>query len=78
MGLELSDERKTDIASALRGFFADEFDHELSDFQSVEVVDFMLKHIGPSQYNQAIGDARNFLMEKIEELDVTLYEPEIR
>lgn len=78
MGLQLSDERKLDVARALRGFFLDEFDNEMSEFQAAEVVDFMLKQIGPSQYNQAIGDARNFLMEKIEELDVTLYEPEIR
>lgn len=30
MGLQLSDERKLDVARALRGFFLDEFDNELS------------------------------------------------
>lgn len=78
MGLSMSDERKADVARALSGFFQSEFDEELSEFRALEVVDFMLRQVGPSQYNQAIGDARHFLMEKIEELDVALYEPEER
>jgi uncharacterized protein (DUF2164 family) len=73
---QLSDERKADVARALSSFFNDEFDEDLSDFRALEVVDFLLGQIGPSQYNQAIIDARAYFLEKVEDLDSVLYVPE--
>lgn len=76
MRINLSDERKADIARALAGFFQDEFDENLSEFRALEVVDFMLHQIGPSQYNQAIADARGYLAQKLDDLDTEFHEPE--
>ncbi|MEW7008994.1 DUF2164 domain-containing protein [Lentilitoribacter sp. EG35] len=78
MRIKLNDDRKADIARALSGFFQDEFDEDLSEFRALEVVDFMLRQIGPSQYNQAIADARGFLAEKLDDLDTEFHEPEER
>ena len=76
MRVKLSDERKSEIADALVAYFADEFDEDLSAFRAASIVDFMLRQIGPSQYNQAIADARKYMAEKIDDLDTEFYEPE--
>jgi uncharacterized protein (DUF2164 family) len=36
----------------------------------------MLRQIGPSQYNQAIQDARKYMAAKLEDLDSEFFEPE--
>jgi uncharacterized protein (DUF2164 family) len=76
MRINLSAERKEEIADALSGFYNEQFDEELSDYRASTIVEFMLQRIGPSQYNQAVTDVRKFLMEKVEELDTEFYEPE--
>jgi uncharacterized protein (DUF2164 family) len=78
MRIKLSDERKEEIAGALSGYYQEQFDDELSDYRSLSIVEFLLQRIGPSQYNQAVGDVRQYLVEKIEELDTEFYEPENR
>ena len=76
MRIKLSDDRKTEITNALVGYFSSEFDEELSDYRAAGIVDFMLRQIGPSQYNQAIADARKYMAAKIDDLDTEFYEPE--
>ena len=58
------------------GYFSSEFDEQLSEFRARELVDFMLKQIGPSQYNQAIQDARKYMAGKLDDLDTEFFEPE--
>ena len=76
MRINLSVERKEEIAGALSGFYKEQFDEELSEYRALTIVEFMLQRIGPSQYNQAVTDVRKFLTEKVEELDTEFYEPE--
>ena len=76
MQIQLSEERHEQISSASQRFFADELDHELSDFQTRRLIDFMLRHLGAPVYNQAVQDARAFLQTKLDDLDGELYEPE--
>jgi uncharacterized protein (DUF2164 family) len=76
MRIKLSDERKAAIVSELRSLYLDEFDEELSDFQADQIVAFFVRIMGPTVYNQAIQDARGFMLEKLEDLDVEFYESE--
>jgi len=76
MGPKLDDARRQQIIRAVQGFFQDEFDESLSDYRAEALVDFMLAQIGPSQYNQAIGDARKFMQEKLDQLDTDFHQPE--
>ncbi len=73
MKLTLENSRKAAICEALQGFYKTEFDESISDFQAEQLVDFLLKQIGPSQYNQAIQDARKFMSEKLDDLDTEFY-----
>ncbi|WP_417428636.1 DUF2164 domain-containing protein [Kiloniella sp.] len=76
MRIKLEDERRTGIIEALINFHFSEFDENISEFRAAEIVDFLLKKIGPSQYNQGIADARKYFAEKLDDLDTEFYEPE--
>ena len=74
--IKLSDERRTIILRTLTEFYKENFDENLSAFRAERLLDFFVKQLGPPIYNQAIADARAFMFEKLEDLDVEYYEPE--
>lgn len=54
MRIALSDERRSQLASAVQRFLAAEFEVELSDHQARGLLDFFVRHLGAPVYNQAI------------------------
>ncbi len=76
MRISLSKERREAIVRLLKDHFAAEFDEELSTYRAGQVLDFFVKTLGPSVYNQAIQDARKFMLGKLEDLDAEFYESE--
>lgn len=78
MRIRLTDERKRDLVESLVAFHGERFDDELSTYRAERTVDFFLRTLGPTVYNQAIQDARGFMTDKLEDLDVEFYEPEER
>jgi len=76
MRIALSEERRAQLVEALQRFETDTFDHELSDFQARQLLDFFVRHLGAPVYNQAIQDARRFLLDKLTDLEGEFYEPE--
>ena len=74
--IKLSDERKAALLKALTEFYGENFDEELSAYRAERLLNFFIKQLGPPIYNQAIADARAFMFEKLEDLDVEFYEPE--
>ena len=74
MRIQLSDERKDGIIRKLREMYSKEFDEDLSVFRAEQILRFFLKNLGPLVYNQAIQDARGFMLERLEDLDATFYE----
>jgi len=76
MRIALSDERRSQLVSAVRRFLAREFEADFSDFQARRLLDFFVRHLGAPVYNQAIQDARAFLHEKLSDLEGEFYEPE--
>jgi uncharacterized protein (DUF2164 family) len=76
MRISLSEERRSQLVSAVQRFLAGEFEIEVSDFQARGLVDFFVRQIGAPVYNQAIQDARGFLQEKLSDLEGEFCEPE--
>lgn len=76
MALTLPDDTRDRLAAVLQGYFRDERDEEIGSLQALFLLDFVLKEIGPSVYNQAIRDAQAHLHAVLADLDVTLYERE--
>jgi uncharacterized protein (DUF2164 family) len=76
MHIKLSPERRGQLVSDVRRFFAEEFDRELSDFQGERLLDFLVRRLGAPVYNQAIQDARAAVQQKLDDLEGEFYEPE--
>jgi len=76
MRIRLSDDRRTEILRRLTGMYAEEFDEELSPFRAEQILSFFVRTLGPPVYNQAIQDARKFMADRLDDLDVTFHEQE--
>lgn len=57
----------------LQTLFATEFDDTLSGFQAEQVVDMMLRTMGPEIYNQALKDVRAFFQARVDDLEGDLF-----
>lgn len=73
MKIKLSDEKKQGILREFASFYYNEFDEELSDYRTEQVLNFFMNILGPPVYNQAINDARAFISEKLEDLDAEFF-----
>jgi uncharacterized protein (DUF2164 family) len=51
-------------------------DDEIGDLKAMRILDFCIREIGPSIYNQAIADAQVFLQDKVSDLSGVRYEAE--
>jgi len=74
--VRLAEDRKEAILRALKDFHVEKFDEDISDFKAEQILAFFLKALGPPVYNQAVQDARGFMLEKLEDLDGEIYEKE--
>lgn len=76
MAVQLAEERRAKLVSDLQGYFLQEFDEEISPFRAEQLLDFFLETLGPPIYNQAVQDARGFMLRKLEDLEGEVYESE--
>lgn len=64
------------LLGSIRRFFAEELDEDIGDLKARTVLDFFVREIGPSVYNQAIADAQQTLERAVSDLSGVRYEPE--
>ena len=76
MAVKLDETRREVLVSRLQGFYQQEFDEHLSAFRAEQVLDFFLDALGPHVYNQAVQDARGFMLRALEDIDGEVHEPE--
>ncbi len=76
MPIKLAAETEKYLLSSIKRFFAEEMDDDIGDLKAMRVLDYCMREIGPSVYNQAILDAQAFLQEKTADLSGVRYEPE--
>ena len=69
----LSPEQRERLTGQLQTLFQAEFDESLSAFRAEQVLDLMLKTLGPGIYNQAVQDVRAHLQSKLDDLDGEVY-----
>ena len=73
MDIKLDPARKQRVAVCLQQLFSKEFDEKLSDFRASEIVDLMLRTLGPAIYNQGVQDARTHMQIKLDDLEGEIY-----
>lgn len=71
--IELAQDRRDRLRDHLQRFFTEEFDETLSDFRASELIDLLLRTLGPEVYNQAVQDVRAHLQVKLDDLDGEIF-----
>ena len=76
MTVQLSDEAQKKLLTSIQQFFLEVMEEDFGDLKAKLVLDFCLKEIGPTIYNQAISDAQAYFYGRLEDLEGTCWEPE--
>ncbi len=71
--MKIPRERKTVLTDSIREYVAAEMSMEIGNLAAENLLDFMLKQLGPLIYNQAIGDARAVVMQQMERVEEEIY-----
>lgn len=71
--ITLSEDRRARLTGQLQSLFQTEFDETLSTFRAEQILELMLKTLGPGIYNQAVQDVRAHLQTKLDDLDGEVY-----
>lgn len=74
MNAHLTKEQKTEVLASLQRYVSAELDCEIGDIQANQMLDYILREIGPFCYNQGVEDAKAFLTSKVEDLPGTCFE----
>ena len=76
MAIKLKRETETRVIVSLKRFFKEHMEDEIGDLKSMLLLDFVLREVGPTIYNQAVSDVQAYMQGKIIEADGVCYEPE--
>jgi uncharacterized protein (DUF2164 family) len=76
MALKLADETETQLVASIKRFFEEELDEPIGDLKALQVLDFCLREVAPSVYNQAIADAQAYFADRVADLAGSKYEAE--
>jgi len=76
MAIELSPEITKQLQSSIKRYFAETLDQDIGDLRAGMLLNYCLKEIGPSVYNQAIADAQAYFQGRVGDLEGVCYEKE--
>lgn len=71
-----SAEAKDRALASVKRYFLEEMEQEIGDLKAELLLDFFVREIGPTVYNQAIADARAFFEERSADLEGICYQVE--
>ena len=76
MAIKLTKEIEKKLIASIKRYAEENLDEEIGDLKASLLLDFCLREIGPSVYNQAITDAQAYLQERLIDLDGVCKQPE--
>jgi len=71
--IKLPKEEKDDIVQNVQTYFEVERSETIGALGAEQLIDFMIKELGPYIYNKAVADARILINEKVNQIDDELY-----
>ncbi|MFD1676610.1 DUF2164 domain-containing protein [Alicyclobacillus fodiniaquatilis] len=71
--LRIPREQKELFINNIQAYFETEKSERIGTLAAENLLDFMLKQLGPVIYNQAISDARSVVMQQMERVDEEIY-----
>jgi uncharacterized protein (DUF2164 family) len=66
-------EQKEQLIENIKAYFLEERSEEIGNIAAEALLDYMITEIGPLIYNQAIGDSRKLINEKMQAVEDDLY-----
>ena len=76
MAIKLSPETTKQLVASIKRYAAENLDEEIGDLKAGLLLEYCLKEIGPSIYNQAIADAQAYLTGRVADLEGVCHEEE--
>jgi uncharacterized protein (DUF2164 family) len=70
-----ADVKKQALAS-IKQYVSRNFDQDIGDLQAGLFLEYFLKELAPSVYNQAIQDAQRYFQERVSDLEGVCFEKE--
>jgi uncharacterized protein (DUF2164 family) len=64
------------LIGSVQRFFSEELDDDIGILKAGLVLEFFIREVGPSVYNQAIADAQQSLERAVSDLSGARFEPE--
>ena len=77
MYIKLSKDAQVQSIDRIKYFFEIERSEVIGEIAAQQMLDYILKEIGPYIYNQAIGDAKTMIEQKVMAIEEELYTLEI-
>ncbi|MGH7620088.1 MAG: DUF2164 domain-containing protein [Gemmatimonadaceae bacterium] len=77
MAIELSADTTKQLKISIQRYFKEELDQDIGDLKAGLLLDYCLKEIGSSVYNQAIADAQAYFSARVTDLEGVCYEREL-
>lgn len=74
--IELPKDTEKRLIESIQRYVDDNLDQDIGNLQASLLLDFCVREIGPSIYNQAILDAQAHVQDRVADLDSSLYRPE--
>ncbi|MDA7419120.1 DUF2164 domain-containing protein [Xenophilus arseniciresistens] len=76
MTLELPRETRQQAVQSIERYFEQELDQRIGNIQAGALLNFFLREIAPSVYNQAVREVQERLLARVQELDIECHEDE--
>ena len=76
MEFTLSPEIRKQLLASIKRYATENLDEEIGDLKAGLLLDYCLKEIGPSVYNQAIADAQSYFTGRVADLEGVCHEEE--
>ena len=76
MTIRLSADATKQLRGSIKRYVAENLEQDIGDLKADSLLDYFLKEIGPSVYNQAIADAQQYFQERAIGLEGVCFERE--
>jgi uncharacterized protein (DUF2164 family) len=76
MSIELGKPVRQQAVASIERYFLEHMDERIGNVAAEGLLNFFLKEVGPSIYNQAVADAQSRLQARVMELDIEVHEDE--
>jgi uncharacterized protein (DUF2164 family) len=77
MAITLPPETQKQLLASIKRYVDENFEQDIGDLKALKLLDYFLKEIGPSVYNQAIADAQGYFQARVADLEGVCFEKEL-